>query len=225
MPTGKSSKITQRELPRRRAVTPGSRPQRHGSVQTTSDARRNRREGRRCVSSKPITTTQGGSASWVAPSFEASSQAAEGQLAQIHARRSAPHEKRLPAPERSLRHRRDLPSVPNGQGALAEGGATQGPEQQKRPAIEPDGGAQSPALHGASHRWGARRPGTSPGDMVKGKPAGDAPPREAGARAPGPRTERGPRHHPGDGALGTQMPLVGQRRPALPRTTPQYHRR
>lgn len=47
----------------------------------------------------------------------------------------------------------------------------------------------------------ARRPGSSPGDMIKGAPERDAPP--AGGRGPralGPR-KRGPRHHAGDGAL------------------------
>lgn len=39
---------------------------------------------------------------------------------------------------------------------------------------------------------GARRPRTSPGDMIKGAPERDAPPGEAGARAPGAHTKEGP---------------------------------
>ena len=200
MPTGKSSKITQEEIPRRRAVTPGSRPQRRGSEQTTSDARRNRREGRRCASSKPITTTQGEPASWVAPSFEASSRAAEGQLARIHARRSAPRERRPPVPERGPGIAATSPPCQTARGRQREAAPRKVPSNRSAPPSSRMAG-RNRLLCTARRIAGDQAARNQPRRHdQRGTREGRAPAGGRGPRARGPH-KRGPRHHAGDGAL------------------------
>lgn len=187
MPVGESSETTQRKSSHRGAVTPDPQPRRRGPGQTAFDAGRNRREGRRRVPSKLITTTQGGRHRGSPPLFEAWPQAVGRRPARFHARRRAPRERRPPVPKRAPGIDGALLFAPNDRGALAGGGVSRGDENAP-PSSRMAGRNRSPYT---ARRvvGGARRPGTDPrGHDRRGAP-GTGRRREAGARAPGAHTK------------------------------------